>query len=319
MQLGITFAKQNSFMKKSILILFLNFILVGLHAQDITGKYQDGKPVVVIPAEGNITLTDFAKMYKAKPADVAKYNGLKVESNVAAGQKLVLPVAGLLQPNTAENGYAVYHIVQPKEGLFRIGVNYGDIKMPVLKSLNNLSGESVSIGQRLLIGYLPKYSAVSSEAIAANTEADKIAPPLQNTLTINPAIKEIKPTLEPQQTGGKNLQSADLSVPDNSVSGKGFFEINYKETGIHKEGLGAIFKSTSGWADGKYYVLMNDILPGTVIKITNPDNGNFLFARVVGDLPVLKKQPELMLRLSNSATAVLGILAEDNFKLSVSY
>ncbi|MEI2711637.1 MAG: hypothetical protein V9E96_21885 [Chitinophagaceae bacterium] len=34
------------------------------------------------------------------------------------------------------------------------------------------------------------------------------------------------------------------------------------------EGDCATFKTTSGWSDRKYYVLVNNITPGTIVRIT---------------------------------------------------
>ena len=65
------------------------------------------------------------------------------------------------------------------------------------------------------------------------------------------------------------------------------------------------FKSTSGWKDGKYYVLMNKVTPGTIIKITSTSTNKSVYAKVLGEIPKQVENDGLLIRLSNSATAQL--------------
>ena len=46
-------------------------------------------------------------------------------------------------------------------------------------------------------------------------------------------------------------------------------------------GISKTFKTASGWTDGKYYILANDIEPGTIVKVT-ADNGSAVYAKVFG-------------------------------------
>ena len=67
------------------------------------------------------------------------------------------------------------------------------------------------------------------------------------------------------------------------------------------------FKSNSGWKDGKYYLLINDVLPGTIIKIELQSTQRFIYAKVLGPLTPAKENEGLMLRLSAASLASLGI------------
>ena len=85
-------------------------------------------------------------------------------------------------------------------------------------------------------------------------------------------------------------------------------------------GSASIFKSTSGWQDAKYYALMNNISPGTVVRITNPVNSRIIFAKVLGELPPGKENDGLLIRISNAAAAELKINEKDpKFPAEVSY
>jgi LysM repeat protein len=84
-----------------------------------------------------------------------------------------------------------------------------------------------------------------------------------------------------------------------------------------KSGEAATFKSTSGWQDKKYYVLMNDVAPGTIVKIASTDN-KVVYAKVLGSMPEMKENTGLLLRISNAAASYLGII-DPKFPVQISY
>lgn len=84
-----------------------------------------------------------------------------------------------------------------------------------------------------------------------------------------------------------------------------------------KSGEAATFKSTSGWQDKKYYVLISNVAPGTILKISSPDK-KAVYAKVLGSMPEMKENDGLLLRLSNAAASYLGI-ADPKFPVQVSY
>ena len=106
------------------------------------------------------------------------------------------------------------------------------------------------------------------------------------------------------------------SNPVNYVGG--YFKTQYGETGKGTTGSAGVFRSTSGWQDGKYYALMNNIPVGTIIKVANPSNGKTVYAKVLGNLPDMKESLGLTLRLSDAAATELG-LASNKFPVNVRY
>ena len=100
-------------------------------------------------------------------------------------------------------------------------------------------------------------------------------------------------------------------------SNGGFFSIDYTGTGKSATGMAGTFKSTSGWTDGKYYALMNGITVGSIIRIT-ATNGKTVYAKVLGQLPDMKESAGLLIRISNAASAELG-LGEGKYSVDVKY
>jgi LysM repeat protein len=87
----------------------------------------------------------------------------------------------------------------------------------------------------------------------------------------------------------------------------GYFKSSY--SGSEKKstaGNAGIFRSTSGWKDGKYYALMNNVPVGTIVKITYNSTNRSVFAKVLGQLPDMRESVGLTVRLSDAAAAELG-------------
>ena len=82
-------------------------------------------------------------------------------------------------------------------------------------------------------------------------------------------------------------------------------------------GISKTFKTASGWTDGKYYILANDIEPGTIVKI-NADNGNAVYAKVLWNMGDLKDNAGINFRVSNATAAALHEDAS-SFNVSVSF
>ena len=90
-----------------------------------------------------------------------------------------------------------------------------------------------------------------------------------------------------------------------------------QDTGKTSSGQAGTFKSTSGWTDGKYYALMNGIPVGSIIRVSGT-NGKMIYAKVLGQLPDMKESAGLLIRISNAASAELG-LGEGKFPVEVKY
>lgn len=126
-----------------------------------------------------------------------------------------------------------------------------------------------------------------------------------------------------QETVTKSEESKKMnSATEAANSSAGTFEEMYashtsQKTESTKGGEAATFKSTSGWQDKKYYVLINDVTPGTIVKISSADN-KAVYAKVLGSMPEMKENNGLLLRISNAAASYLGII-DPKFPVQVSY
>ena len=249
----------------------------------------------------------------------------------------------------------VYHKIKEKEGLYRVAKNHNDLPLETLKQWNNITGDAVKNGVQLVVGYLKVKtelsglakngigSSISSTAIVATEEKKTTVPEVVNPPVVKKATEKAKPKeVEKEKTTKeaetKTVVAAEkpIAKPEkitpvaeskkpkrenntNDADFKALYESQIKNAELTETtGDAGVFKSTSGWGDKKYYCLYNSASPGTIIKITNPANGNVVFAKVLDAIPDIKKNEGLLLVISNAAADALGT-AEGNFGCSIKY
>jgi LysM repeat protein len=125
-----------------------------------------------------------------------------------------------------------------------------------------------------------------------------------------------KPLDKPAPTISQPVEKP-VSASGKSFNG-GFFKTEFTDGGKNTDGIAGIFKSSSGWQDGKYYALMNNIPVGTIVKVTVGASGKSIYAKILGQLPDMKESAGLSIRISNAAASELGE-ADGKFNVSVKY
>ena len=326
-------------MKKLGYILISLLITTGLAAQtsDLTIHSENGKLYLNHTVEAKQNWYSIGRLYNISPREIAPLNQLTLNSGLEIGQQLKIP---LTKTNFAQHGVApadevfvpLYHTVEQKEGLFRIGQHFNKVPVADVKKWNNLSAESISVGQQLVVGFLKvkkNQSALAVNGIRRIGDPVKTAPPVVKTETtaeLPAAAEPSKPVAVSTSAAPSQQNAADINTAKSSPEGAGFFKNLYKQQALSNSafrsemGSASIFKSTSGWQDAKYYALMNNISPGTIVRITNPVNSRIIFAKVLGELPPGKENDGLLIRISNAAAAELKINEKDpKFPAEVSY
>ena len=153
----------------------------------------------------------------------------------------------------------------------------------------------------------------SAEAVAATTT--KPVETVKSTESANPPVPDPSRANPPmtQATPPQAVMQTSLHF------GGGAFKQDFNDAGRSVTGQAGVFKSTSGWQDGKYYALMNNAAVGTIVKITDPATGKSVYAKILGQLPEMKESAGLTIRLSNAAAAELGQPAEGRFGVQINY
>jgi LysM repeat protein len=238
----------------------------------------------------------------------------------------------------------VYHMVGEKEWMYRISQNHNKIPVETLEKWNGVTNDHLQAGMKLIVGYLKVKTTQSS--LAASGVKKIITPvaatggTATKPATEQPVVKTEKPaetkpaeTKQPAETKPAETKEPEvkkeelkkeepkkeenkIGTPPPAVEEKpeanytgykgGYFRSGYSGKGKSTAGNAGIFRSTSGWKDGKYYALMNDVPVGTIVKITYTSTNKSVFAKVLGQLPDMRESVGLTVRLSDAAAAELG-------------
>ncbi|MGB4771397.1 MAG: LysM peptidoglycan-binding domain-containing protein [Chitinophagaceae bacterium] len=343
-------------MKKFYTLILLAFTVLQLQAQQLMVQQEAGKLYVPHTVQPKENWYSVGRMFNLSPSVIAGFNGLKMDKGLSIGQKIKIPLndqnlAQGGQPAADEAFIPVYHTVKEKEGLYRIGQTFNKVSADQLKAFNKMKTDDVVIGSNLIVGYLKVKKELSPLAGAAvlppSTVASKTAPTTEAPKTTTPPAATPKPvnpppvvTKEPEKkepvtkpveekpapvtkpAEEKPIVPPPPTVRNDAPSTEGAFAAVYKDQSKgdnQTTGLAGIFKSTSGWKDGKYYVLMNKVTPGTIVKITSVSNNRVVYAKVLGEIPPGKENDGLLIRISNAASAQLQVAEGAKFDVSLVY
>lgn len=285
------------------------------------------------------------RMYNVPAKDIAAYNKLQFEDGLSIGQSVKVPLNenNFSQTTSVKKGeilVPVYHSVEPKEGLYRVSVNYNKVPLDDLKKWNHLQSDEVSAGQALIIGYLTvdkNESSLASFGISKSATTPVVSKAEPKAENIKPASTpdRLPPVKNPDVQKEETVNNAPsqpvqpiekvttVKTKSNINFSGGYFKNLYKsqadqKSPVNETGSAGVFKSTSGWQDGKYYCFNNDALPGTIIKITDNATGKSVFAKVLDIIPEIKQNEGLSVIVSNSAAEELGT-GENKFDCALSF
>ena len=319
-----------------LLIIGFAFLATALQAQPDL-KVQGTSPdlYVVHTVAAKETWFKIGQLYNLPAASITAYNGTTVQSKLAVGQSLKIPLkpANFSQDgkrNADEVFVPLHYIVQEKEWMYRISQNHNKVPIATLEKWNGVTNDQVKPGMRLVIGYL-KVKQNQSALAAMGSKKLVTAPPVvkeeapavitkpeETVVKTEPKKEEPKKeaatvaavTKEEPKTPAPAPATPAVTNTSNTESYNGFrggyFKSSYSEVGKGATGNAGIFRSTSGWKDGKYYALMNNVPAGTIVKITFPSTNKSVYAKVLGQLPDMRESMGLTMRLSDAAAAELG-------------
>ena len=300
------------------------------------------------------------RLYNISPKEIAPFNKLELEKGLNLKQVIKVPLTAVnfSQVNDAEADESlvpVYYTVKEKEGLYHIATAYNKLPVATLKQWNNIKGDAVAKGTKLIVGYLKvktTLSAFSSQAKIVAPVAVAVTPtppppvkekvkpivaaeplpvvknPVKEKPIVSAPVKENVPQVVVAEPVKKDIapvvkNSGAAATTTGRSFNKAYFKPDYdkqtKQSSIVTEnGNAATFKSTSGWEDGKYYCLHNTATPGTIIKITSTTTGKSVYAKVLDVIPDIRQNNDLLIRISNAASEELGA-GENKFDCTLEY
>lgn len=242
------------------------------------------------------TLYSIAKKYHVYTKQLETWNHLS-NGNIKPGQVLIVNNNAATVQQTSAPVVAKQRV----ETTTQTTTDTSLLKTPVKTTSVNVPQQKDAV-----VTNTPAQQSQSSDPIENATETKiEVAQQQQQTSTTTATAIAAK----------DEVSNADKKA----VSGEGYFADSFKKNKNQQtmSGVSKIFKTTSGWSDGKYYILANDINPGTIVKLT-AENGHSVYAKVLWNLGSMKENSGLNFRISDAAAAALNESASA-FNLTVYY
>ena len=244
------------------------------------------------------SVEQIAGLAALSPEKLLSLNGVKPGENNRLPAFWRIPITSTNLQKTV-SGLPVYHVIERGDNLYRINLMYFQPGITQLQEWNALKSNSLKDGELLLIGYLGAGTPAVTTPIA-NVAA--VAPPVQYPDT----IQDINFVVRNERIEAATSEGYFAAAFNAAVKGKSWQE---------RSGLCGTFKSITGWNDQRYYVLMNDVPLGSVVRISAGGN-KFICASVLGPIPDMKINKGLLIRLSNAAAQQLG-MGESLFTVNI--
>jgi hypothetical protein len=295
------------------------------------GMFLDHK---VTPRESFFSV---GRLYNVSPKLIATFNKLELNKGLLIDQKLRIPLTDTNFTQEGNSGTPVYYKIGDKETLAEAGSKFNNVPLTRLQQWNNISGESVKGGTRLIIGFLKsnEFPSVTinnpvPEKVEEKVSAEEKIVPEEKTATTE--IKdegEVKVTSEntnPAKQEENNDVKSAVMIEENPVTGsQGYFKSHFDlqvriiPATKNETVTAGVFKTASGWQDAKYYLLIDKVPPGTIIRVINPTNNKSIYAKVLGEMSGIRQNEGLNIRISNAAADALEITETDKFIVNINY
>jgi len=286
-------------------------IHVPLTDTNFTQKSDKGTPVyyTVTEAQGLMKVSNAVNKVPLK--DLRSWNSIK-NDNLAAGSKLI--VGFLVSKEMAA--------VASKSPAKQTAVKQEDkpVAKSALPAVAKAEEKPVAKTQAKEDQAIKTAQPEGKEVAKTKTEEDK---PVGKTST--ETGKEIAPEIKEEAKKTEPVFAKQETITTVSEQGyfKKSFEQQVKSNPASKNATvtSGIFKTTSGWQDAKYYLLIDGVPTGTIVKVTNPGNNLAVYAKVLGEMNGIRQNEGYDIRISNAAASTLGIPESDTdkFILKVNY
>ena len=287
------------------------------------GLYLEHK---VVPRESFYSV---GRLYNVSPKFIASFNKLDLNKGLFIDQKIRIPLTDTNFTQNGNKGTAVYYKVKDKESLAEISSGYKNVSITNLKWWNDLSGDHVKEGVKLIVGFLLS-KEMPSITISNKPKLEEPVANAEEPVLSKKEIEEEKKEAEAEIKAEKKEEKKDPPPVIKEeikavVPGQGYFKKDFEQQvkiiPVSKNEMvtSGIFRTTSGWTDAKFYLLIDKVPPGTIVKVINPTNNTSIYAKVLGEMAGIRQNEGFNIRISNAAASALEITEQDKFIIKVNY
>ncbi len=333
-------------MKRFAFLISIFFVSASVFAQkgDLMTKSGDNGLYLEHKVAPKESLYALGRLYNVSPKFLASYNKIDLAKGLQIDQKIKVPLTDTNFTQIENSGAPVYYKVGDKEGLVTVSKKNKGVKLVKLREWNNLTNDELKEDIKLIVGFLTG-SGFKSITIAKKTAPTELPPPAEqkdvveekpltekviHTQTNQKSVEDKKdvavPTIVEEKPAVKLVEKPIQKIEEKPVpQGEGHFKSDYEKqvritpASVNETVTSGIFKTASGWQDFKYYLLIDKVAPGTIVKIINPANNKAVYAKVLGEMSGIRQNTGLNIRMSNAASAALGVSEDDKFIVKISH
>jgi LysM repeat protein len=334
-------------------IIFAGAAFFHPHAEkdSIGVETVDGKLFVIHKVDDKETLYALSRRYGAS-VDAIRQSNPGLPATLEVGQIVKVPYEKKAVPKPPAG--ATVHKVAPKETMYSISKMYG-VSVDELKSWNNISDNSLSVGQELIV---KKPSAVAAPKAPVETvvkavpssgihvvgaketlysvatlygftmaqlriwnglQSDELRPGQTLFLTAEGKATAQQEARKDSEVVVKNPEPVHTETPTPTASRTQTIRISESMKNsdeIIEAGVAELIEGTEG--NRKYLALHRTAPVGTILKVRNEMNNREVFVRVMGKLPESAVNDKLIIKLSRSAYDRLGAI-DPRFRVELTY
>jgi len=317
-------------MKRIACSVFIFIFSFGLRAQTapLVVKSSNKGPYVEHKVAPKENFYSIGRAFNVHPKHIASFNSLNMAKGLSIGQVIKIPLSDTNYTHKSDKGIPVYYITGNSETVYNVSTN-NNVLMEKLRKWNSIPNDRLPPGSKLIVGYLtsnemlaPAVNISQTETVTNTTPAATNRDTSKNLVVNKPEVRKEEPRQASEKPAADNrLKQTEEEPKTTGGYFKTWFDQQIKQQPATKDQTvtSGIFKTSSGWSDAKYYLLMNGADPGTIVRITNPGNNRTIYAKLLGDMSDLKQNQGLDVRISNAAAVALDISETDKFTLKLNY
>ncbi len=273
------------------------------------------------------------RLFHLAPRVIADYNKMEMSKGLVADKTIRIPVQDTTIAAVDNQTKTVYYLVSKGDNLTKVSRRCHTPEAS-LKDWNHLQGDKILLGQKLIVGFYkykirPAPETGTTETVNANNKnTEDPSKIVKDTIVTEQVVvnnKQEEPVIKDTAKQSNPVQSennvTDPQDPNEGGYFKPYFDLQLKTSPITKNETvtAGIFKTASGWQDKKYFLLIDKVMPATIIKVINPSNNKVIYAKVLGPVSGIRQNEGYMARISNAAASALQVTEENKFILKIVY
>lgn len=312
-------------MKKFIfplLAIIFSSLLVAAQRDELMLKNSDKGLFLDHKIGAKESFFSIGRLYNVHPKHLSSFNKLDMTKGLLINQVMHIPLTDTNFIQQGNSGTPVYYKTGDDEGLMKVSSKNNNVTLANLRNWNSLNNDKIKPGTKLIVGFLQTKEMPSITINTKSKPDEPVVKTKEKPVVVEPIVVE-KPVVKTEEKPIVAVPKVEEKPIATHV--QGYFKLSFdqqvKGTPVSKNEMvtAGIFKTASGWQDAKYYLLIDKVSPGTIVKIINPTNNKVVYAKVLGEMSGIRQNDGLNIRISNAAASVLEITDQDKFIVKVNY